>query len=123
LLATDKQAADILNETTNKLARWRKDGGGPPFVMVGKRARYPLDDLERWVASLRRFASLAEAYAHDRQRAEAADHQRTALAGARKTRWTPKEPATESTATRSRRKKRHAPKERIGAPARPTPPA
>jgi len=41
--------AKALQVTESTLARWRKDGTGPPWVAYGPRSiRYPADELERW---------------------------------------------------------------------------
>jgi hypothetical protein len=40
--------------------RWRKDGGGPPFVRLGaRRILYRVADVERWLAH-RTFSSRAD---------------------------------------------------------------
>jgi hypothetical protein len=105
LFATPEQAAEIINSSVSELTKFRRKGGGPPFVLVGQRPRYPLDDLMRWADSLQRFASNSEAYAANRKRAEGADVQRATLAEARKTRWPKKAKAKPAKPARPRRRK------------------
>jgi hypothetical protein len=87
---TEEQAADHLNLPKYELARRRRFGGGPPFVLWGVRVRYPLADLIEWEQSLPRFATMAEVYAADRRRADEAERRRASLAGVRNKKWSPK---------------------------------
>lgn len=32
-----------------KIQRWRKDGGGPPFILEGKKPRYRAVSVLRWL--------------------------------------------------------------------------
>ena len=82
-----EQTAAYLGVTEHQLYLYRKNGGGPPFVQHGVRTRYAPDDVKQWAAELPRFASRAEAYAHNPKRAEGAARQRAATARARKRRW------------------------------------
>ena len=45
--------------STRTLERWRAEGTGPPFVMVGGRVFYLRDDVLEWLAA-RRCRSTAE---------------------------------------------------------------
>lgn len=42
------------------LARWRCEGGGPPFFRVGRKIMYGLKDLTAWM-NARRVSSTSEA--------------------------------------------------------------
>lgn len=53
LLTPDEVAAE-LKLATHTLANLRHQGGGPPFVKVGRNVRYDRRDLDRWLSS-RRF--------------------------------------------------------------------
>ena len=56
---TDQQLANLLGVTTRTTLRWRRDGGGPPYVRVGLRyVRYRRADVDAW-ASTRTFRTLA----------------------------------------------------------------
>lgn len=44
-----REAATVLGKSTDTLRRWRCDGTGPKWRMVGKRAGYDLADLEQWL--------------------------------------------------------------------------
>ncbi len=57
-LLTAKQVAEHIQRPERTLERWRSSGEGPPFVRLGRRVAYRLQDLERWVAG-RTFASRA----------------------------------------------------------------
>jgi excisionase family DNA binding protein len=46
-----KQLAEQLGVSVKTLERMRKDGSGPPFTQLsGKQIRYPIRELEAWVA-------------------------------------------------------------------------
>lgn len=51
-LLTDKEAAAILNVKPNTLAAWRctKRVEGPRYVKMGGAVRYPLAELEAFIA-------------------------------------------------------------------------
>lgn len=49
-LLTRYQAADYLGVTADTLARWASHGEGPPYVKVGRLARYPVNQLSNWLA-------------------------------------------------------------------------
>ena len=83
---TDARAAEYLGISPHQLYLYRrgKKPGGPPFIMHGARVRYPVAGLHKWAASLPRFATTAQAYAANPQRAKGAARQRATTAQARK---------------------------------------
>jgi excisionase family DNA binding protein len=49
---TDVQVADYLNVSVSTVRRWRLTGGGPRWVRIGGSSiRYPIADLEAYVAN------------------------------------------------------------------------
>lgn len=47
---TDAQLAKALQVTQRTTLRWRRDGGGPPFVRIGKhRILYRRASVEQWI--------------------------------------------------------------------------
>jgi len=48
---TDVQVAEYLNVSTSTIRRWRLNGCGPKWIRIGSSIRYPLADLETYVAS------------------------------------------------------------------------
>jgi len=50
-------AAAYLNTSRATLARWRVQGGGPPFIKMGGRIRYDVADLDAWLESRRRVST------------------------------------------------------------------
>lgn len=48
-LLTPNQAAEVLNLPVRTLADWRHRGLGPPWLRVGRHARYPDDGLTAWI--------------------------------------------------------------------------
>lgn len=48
-----------LNVKVKTLEAWRTRGGGPPFVRVGRLARYQRSDVDAWIES-RRVVSTSE---------------------------------------------------------------
>ncbi|MBY0227597.1 MAG: helix-turn-helix domain-containing protein [Hyphomicrobium sp.] len=58
---TPKQAAELLGVTPEHLQRFRSEGGGPRFVLLGKRRiAYRPSDINSWLSS-RVASSTAEA--------------------------------------------------------------
>jgi excisionase family DNA binding protein len=58
LLLTPREAAERLRCSERKLERHRLTGDGPPFVKFGAAVRYPLDELNAWLAAhMRRSTS------------------------------------------------------------------
>ena len=56
---TDAQLCERLHINSRTTMRWRRDGGGPPFVRCGaRRILYRRSDVELWAAS-RTFAHRA----------------------------------------------------------------
>lgn len=53
-LLTSSQIAELLQIPVRTLDDWAYRGEGPPFVRIGRHRRYAPDELERWLASLRR---------------------------------------------------------------------
>lgn len=43
-------AAIFLGSTQPTLARWRRQGDGPPFKKIGRRVTYDIAELESWIA-------------------------------------------------------------------------
>ncbi len=52
-LLNGKEAAQLLRCTAAALARWRRIGGGPAYVKVGRLVRYQIEDLASWVEGRR----------------------------------------------------------------------
>ncbi len=56
---TSAQLAEELQVSTRTLTRWRIEGSGPPFYVLGRSTvRYPRDQLDEWLAA-RTFRSVA----------------------------------------------------------------
>jgi hypothetical protein len=85
---TAAQAADYLGITELGLARLRKTGKGPGFILIPGRSkiRYRPSALVRWLDS-REAASMAAHHVADAKRAAGAARQREAAAHARQSRW------------------------------------
>lgn len=51
-----RQAADYLTLSTHYLMELRRSGGGPAYVVTGKRRgiRYNVEDLDAWMSERRR---------------------------------------------------------------------
>jgi hypothetical protein len=63
LLLDPEKTAEYLAVTVATLAKWRVNGGGPPFLKLGSRVRYDQKDIDRWIDG-RRYrvtGSLADA--------------------------------------------------------------
>lgn len=60
ILLTQPEAAKILRIGERSLERWRVEGGGPPFVKIGRRVAYDQTTLREWLAR-NQFSSTAEA--------------------------------------------------------------
>ena len=48
VLLTEQQAAELTGFTPRTMKNWRRVGGGPAFVRVGRSVRYRPADLESW---------------------------------------------------------------------------
>jgi hypothetical protein len=53
-LTNVKVAADYAKLSVSFLNKARCTGDGPPFIKLGKRVIYDLDDLDRWIDQGRR---------------------------------------------------------------------
>jgi hypothetical protein len=57
-LLTQQQAADYLGGLSIRtLEKWRVTGEGPPYVKMGRRVLYRLEDLVAWINSRRRTST------------------------------------------------------------------
>jgi hypothetical protein len=53
-LVTDSQLSGLLNIPRRTIQGWRRRGGGPPWVRVGRRAiRYDVVNVHAWLQSSR----------------------------------------------------------------------
>ena len=52
-LLKEQEAAKLLRISVQLLRKWRAQGEGPKHIKLGKCVRYSLDDIERYIASLR----------------------------------------------------------------------
>jgi len=53
----EADAAIVVSLAPSTLAKMRANGGGPPFVKIGRAVRYPSDELTTWLEKrVRRFA-------------------------------------------------------------------
>lgn len=59
-LMNQVQTAEFLAVSTRTLEGWRCIGGGPPFIRIGRRVRYRLRDLQKWIEA-RTFGSTTDA--------------------------------------------------------------
>lgn len=48
-LLTQVEVAEYLHKSEAFLERARVEGGGPPYVKVGRAVRYRADDLQAWL--------------------------------------------------------------------------
>ena len=51
-LMDSREIASYLKVSESTLSRWRSAGQGPPFLRLGGIARYRLDTVDVWLASL-----------------------------------------------------------------------
>ena len=51
-LMDSREVAAYLKVSESTLSRWRAEGDGPPFMQMGGVARYRVDAVEEWLASL-----------------------------------------------------------------------
>lgn len=49
ILLKEKEVAEMLRLSTYTVASMRKEGRGPPFIMMGTRVRYMKELVERWL--------------------------------------------------------------------------
>ena len=57
MLMSQTQLARRLEVSRRTLERWRVEGGGPPFLKVGRGVRYDDNDLAAWIAAQRRLST------------------------------------------------------------------
>ena len=50
-LLTTEEVAQLLRVHPATVRRWRLDGVGPQYLRVGSVYRYPVRQLERWIAA------------------------------------------------------------------------
>lgn len=50
-LLSPVEVAEFFGVRVGTLARWRSDGGGPPYIKVGSLVRYRRVDLDKFVAA------------------------------------------------------------------------
>jgi predicted DNA-binding transcriptional regulator AlpA len=48
---TESEVSEYLGLSIHALRRWRTERRGPPCVKLSTLVRYPLDELEAWIAS------------------------------------------------------------------------
>jgi predicted DNA-binding transcriptional regulator AlpA len=69
-LLTSRRLAELLDCSERTLERRREEGDGPPYVKIGGVIRYPLSELERWLAdNTRRSTSEPAASTRSRHKA------------------------------------------------------
>jgi predicted DNA-binding transcriptional regulator AlpA len=51
-LMDSREVAGYLKVSESTLSRWRTDKKGPPYLRLGGIARYRLDSVDAWLASL-----------------------------------------------------------------------
>jgi predicted site-specific integrase-resolvase len=57
---TPEEAGRFIGAAVQTMARWRCEGGGPPFIRVGRKIMYAAEDLTAWM-NARRMASTSAA--------------------------------------------------------------
>ena len=50
-------AAKFVGVSKRTLEKWRCEGGGPPYLKLGRRVLYCLGDLEEWISRQRRSST------------------------------------------------------------------
>ena len=48
-LLTENQLADKTGISPRTLQKWRWEGGGPPYIKLGRSVRYRLSDVLEWL--------------------------------------------------------------------------
>ncbi len=51
------RAAKFVGLSKRTLEKWRYEGGGPPYLKLGRRVLYSLGDLEEWIGRQRRSST------------------------------------------------------------------
>ena len=59
-LLSDREVASITGRARSTLQKDRKQGGGLPYIRLGKQVRYRRSDVERWLESRQSFTSTSE---------------------------------------------------------------
>lgn len=54
-LMDSREVAAYLKVSESTLSRWRTDQKGPPYLRLGGIARYRLDSVDAWLASLESY--------------------------------------------------------------------
>ncbi len=65
-LLSAKDVARVTGNSPITLARWRRQGDGPPFVKLGRKLWYPREPLEHWIKA-REARSTAQCRQHIRE--------------------------------------------------------
>jgi hypothetical protein len=50
-MISEKELAARLDRTPRMVQNWRYAGVGPPFVQIGRKVLYRLDDVRKWLAA------------------------------------------------------------------------
>jgi excisionase family DNA binding protein len=50
-LLTEDEAAELVGLSVRTLQAWRSRGVGPAYVHVGRKVRYRLSDINRWISA------------------------------------------------------------------------
>jgi predicted DNA-binding transcriptional regulator AlpA len=65
VLLNEKQVAKMLGVSLPTLRRWRHEGDGPPCLKLSSLCRYPLNQLEAWLAGLKCTYSVVQEESHE----------------------------------------------------------
>src|SRR5215467_12017344 len=60
VLLTEKEVARMFRVSLPTLRRWRHEGDGPPCLKLSSLCRYPLSQLEAWLAGLKCTSSVVQ---------------------------------------------------------------
>jgi hypothetical protein len=86
-LMVEQQVADAASVHVTAIRKMRKDGEGPPFIVIGKvQIRYAPQAVRDWLKT-HQYQSMAAYYAANAERAEQAARQRLAAERVRPMRW------------------------------------
>ncbi len=55
-----KEVAELLSLSTTTLEHMRVNGGGPPFVNIGRSVRYRLSDIYRWMEMRKSYQNTSQ---------------------------------------------------------------
>ena len=71
-LLTQRQVAERFAVSISLLRKWRREGGGPPFVRFGSRlVRYRPEDLEKWADQGLRQSAIGRVHPKDKEAGDA----------------------------------------------------